>query len=67
MRKAPDIETSTREERLRWVRERYACIADCDMCGICATFGGRNVEEVLAPYIEGTLDHRSCLVAARRR
>jgi hypothetical protein len=64
---APDIATSTVEERLAWVRERYVCIADCDACGICASFHGRGVEEALADYIEGRLDYRSCLVASRRR
>ena len=66
MRQAPDREGSTKEERLAWVRERYVCIADCDACGLCATFGGRRMEDVLAAYVEGKEDLRACLVAARK-
>ena len=67
MRQAPDIASSTAEERLSWVQERYVCIADCDACGICKSFSGHRVEDALAPYIERRMDYRSALVAARRR
>ena len=50
---APSIATSTREERLAYVRRRYPCIADCDACGLCKIFHGRDVEDALADYIDG--------------
>lgn len=50
---APSIATSTREERLAYVRERYRCIADCDNCGLCKLFHGKDAEHALATYIEG--------------
>lgn len=50
---APSIATSTREERLAYVHERYKCIADCDNCGLCKLFHGRDAETALESYIEG--------------
>ena len=62
----PDIATSTREERLAWLHTRYVCIADCDACGICASFHGKDPERALADYVDGKVDYVSCLKAARR-
>ena len=50
---APSITNSTREERLAYVRKRFACIANCDLCGNCALFHGRDAETALADYIDG--------------
>lgn len=50
---APSVASSTREERLAFVRQRYRCIADCDQCGLCQLFHGRDAEQALAAYIEG--------------
>ena len=50
-RAAPSISESTKEERLAFVRERYVCISDCDACGICATFHGKDPEQALSAYI----------------
>lgn len=52
-RPRPRINDSTREERQTYVRERFVCIADCDQCGICATFHGKDPETELEDYIEG--------------
>ena len=35
---APDIINSTVEERRNYIKEKYPCIVDCDMCGICTVF-----------------------------
>lgn len=50
---APDIRHSTVQERRSYIRERYPCIADCDQCGICAVFHGRDAETAYAAYIRG--------------
>lgn len=63
---APDIRNSTRDERLAYVQSRFVCIANCDLCGICASFHGRRAEEVLADYIEGRRSYIDCLREARR-
>ena len=50
---APDIENSTIEERRAFIKARYPCIADCDMCGLCKVFRGKNAEQAYDDYITG--------------
>ncbi len=64
---APSVSTSTREERLAYVRERYRCIADCDQCGLCKLFHGQDAEHALQAYIDGAEELRDVLMAYRRR
>ena len=52
----PDIETSTREERLEFIREEFKCLGNCPICGKCSFLRGREAEVLYADYIEG---HRS--------
>ena len=52
----PDIETSTREERLEFIREEFKCLGNCPICGKCSFLRGREAEDLYADYIEG---HRS--------
>ena len=59
--RAPSIATSTTEERLAFVRERYVCISDCDLCGMCAVFHGQDAEHALADYIDGHAELRDVL------
>ena len=49
----PEIGSSTREERRRYIREKFPCRADCDNCGLCRIYRGRDLEQVYADYIEG--------------
>ena len=53
MTTAPDIINSTAEERRNYIKEKYPCIADCDMCGICAVFHGKDAEAAYEAYIRG--------------
>lgn len=53
---APDIASSTREERERFVKNTFRCIADCDSCGICQVFRGKQPEIAYEDYIEGRRD-----------
>ena len=41
------------EERRLFIKNRYPCIADCDMCGICKVFHGMDPEEAYQDYING--------------
>ena len=50
---APDIANSTDEERRTFIKAKYPCIADCDMCGLCKVFRGNNAEHAYADYIDG--------------
>lgn len=49
----PEITESTIEERRAYIKERYPCIADCDMCGLCKAFHGKDAETAYADYIIG--------------
>lgn len=50
---APEIAYSTAEERREFIRKKYPCIADCDMCGLCKVFRGRDAEHAFEDYISG--------------
>ena len=50
---APEIAASTEEERRAYIKDRYPCIADCDMCGLCKVFHGKDPERAYADYIDG--------------
>lgn len=65
--KTPDIETSTREERLEFIRDEFKCLGNCPICGKCSFLRGREAEELYADYIDGkrsfrdiTAEHRNC-------
>ena len=53
MIEAPEIVNSTEEERRAYVKERFPCRADCDMCGLCTVFHGKDAEEAYDDYIVG--------------
>ena len=53
MGNAPEISQSTIEERRAYIKERFPCIADCDMCGLCKVFHGKDAETAYADYIQG--------------
>ena len=62
----PDIETSTRKERLEFIREEFKCLGNCPICGKCSFLRGREAEDLYADYIEGyrsfrdiTAEHRN--------
>ena len=50
---APDINSSTVEERREYIKKTFPCIADCDMCGLCAVFHGKDAETAYDDYITG--------------
>ena len=41
---APVIEASSEDERRSFIKEKYPCLADCDMCGLCRVFNGKDPE-----------------------
>ncbi|MCR4694402.1 MAG: hypothetical protein K5773_03650 [Pseudobutyrivibrio sp.] len=55
--RAPDISSSTKEERANYIKETYRCIADCDNCGICAVLRGKTPELAFADYIDGAKEY----------
>ena len=53
MTAAPDIMNSTAEECRIYIKNKFPCIADCDMCGICTVFHGKDAEVAYEAYIRG--------------
>ena len=54
MNSVPEITGLTEEERRVYIKNRFPCIADCDMCGLCKVFRGKDAETAYADYINGT-------------
>lgn len=54
------------EERRDFVRERYQCISNCDLCGLCALFHGRDAQTALTDYIDGKAELRDVVMRYRR-
>lgn len=50
---APELSSSTREERETYIRETFWCRGDCDSCGICQVYGGKDPAIVYEKYIAG--------------
>lgn len=50
---APIIEESTPEERRQYIKNRFPCLSDCDMCGLCHVFRGKDPENAFDDYIKG--------------
>lgn len=50
---APEIEHSTEKEREEFIKKTFWCRSDCDSCGICQVFGGKEPLIVYEDYIKG--------------
>lgn len=50
---APELSSSTKEEREAYIRETFWCRSDCDSCGICQVYAGKDPLLVYEEYIEG--------------
>ena len=50
----PNIENSSREERLAFVLEQWKCLHNCELCGKCNILKGCDAELLYADYIDGT-------------
>ena len=53
----PDIANSTIEERRAFIKAKFPCIADCDMCGLCKVFRGQDAEHAYGDYIHAYGDY----------
>lgn len=63
----PDIDNSTREERLDYIIDSFRCLADCDNCGQCQFLHGQNAVDVYKEYIDGVKTFREVTIAWRDR
>ena len=62
---APKVSDSTKEERRVFIQEKYHCINDCDMCGLCVFFHHKDPELVFEDYIEGVSEFDAVLAKVR--
>lgn len=53
----PQIDASTEEERRKYIKETFPCIADCDACGLCSVFRGKDAEVAYEDYIRGVREY----------
>ena len=63
---APETSTSTREERLAFIREEFRCLHNCEICGKCPFLKGREAEDIYRDYIEGTRSFMEITVEQRQ-
>lgn len=64
---APEIQESTKEEREEYIRQTFWCRGDCDSCGICQVYGGKDPLIVYEDYIEGRKTFQEIAEYYRRR
>lgn len=62
---APPIASSTREERLAFVRSEWQCMHNCELCGKCHVLRGRCETEVFAECIDGKREYIELTFAIR--
>ena len=53
MNDAPMFEASSEEERRDFIKDKYPCLADCHICGLCKVFHGKDPENAYDDYIKG--------------
>ena len=49
----PGMETSWIDDDQAYVREKWECMHNCELCGKCHILKGRDAEILYADYIEG--------------
>jgi len=54
---APDINNSSKEERREYIKTKYHCISNCESCGLCKVFKGKEPEIVFDDYINGIREY----------
>ncbi|MGN1213496.1 MAG: hypothetical protein ACI4TR_01235 [Bacteroidaceae bacterium] len=64
--KAPDITSSTKKERLAFVKSEWQCLHNCEICGKCHILRGRNEETLYANYINGKQSYSDITLQIRK-
>lgn len=49
----PEITNSTKEEREAYIKSTFWCRGDCESCGICRVYRGKDPMIVYEDYING--------------
>jgi len=63
---APDIHSSSREERLAFIRDEFRCLHNCEICGKCSFLKGREAEEIYMDYIDGKRSFMEITIEQRK-
>jgi len=63
---APEISTSSREERLAFIKDEFRCLHNCEICGKCSFLKGREAEDIYMDYIEGTRSFMEITIEQRQ-
>jgi len=63
---APEIRTSSREERLAFIKDEFRCLHNCEICGKCSFLKGREAEEIYNDYIEGNRSFMEITIEQRK-
>lgn len=63
---APRVAESSREERRAYVERTYPCLSDCDLCGNCAAFHGREPLVAFMDYVNGKAEFAEVAKRYRR-
>lgn len=63
---APAVAASTKEEREAYVDARYHCMSDCDLCGLCQVFRGKDPMLAFIDYIRGDAEFSEVEARYRR-
>ena len=62
----PDIESSTIEQRREAVQSYFRCKGDCDLCGLCKVFKGKEPVSAFQDYIDGKRSFQEIMMEYRR-
>jgi len=62
---APDIDSSTQEERMTFIKEEFRCKGNCEICGNCAFLRGKEAEVLYEEYIAGNRSFREITIEHR--
>jgi len=62
---APEINSSTAEERRAFIKEEFRCKGNCEICGNCAFLRGKEAETLYAEYIAGNRSFREITIEHR--
>lgn len=65
--KPPSLYDSTADERREYVKQAWACMHHCELCGKCHILRGRDPETLYADYIDGRRDYLDITLELRHR
>lgn len=62
----PLIDNSSPDKRRAYVREKWECMHNCELCGKCYILRGRDAETLYTDYIEGRRSYMDVTLEIRK-